>query len=248
MPSEPWTVITGGGSGIGLALAERALTRGPVVTVGRRPMEQLQRLSELQRRSPARLEHVIADLSNPESTENAARSLARPIRGFIHCAARKSASHSRPIDRRAEFLELVSVHAAAGLHLVELLASHLVQGSRVVFLSSNVTNRVAAGLSTYAAAKGAVEVLTRYLAVELAPNTSVMCVAPGLVDTPMASEVFQDPSMTSAIVANTPLGRIASPSDIASLIDMLLTIDPCWATGQVLVVDGGNSLTWSTTR
>jgi 3-oxoacyl-[acyl-carrier protein] reductase len=110
-------------------------------------------------------------------------------------------------------------------------------GGTIVLVSSTAGQRGEAFHADYAATKGAVIALTKSLAVELAPNVTVNCVAPGWVDTEMAR-----PALTNAIAKTIPLGRVATPSDIAGPIVFLCSGLARHMTGEILNVNGGSVL------
>jgi NAD(P)-dependent dehydrogenase (short-subunit alcohol dehydrogenase family) len=93
--------------------------------------------------------------------------------------------------------------------------------------------------ASIAAAKGAVEGLTRSLAAELAPGIRVNAIAPSLTDTPLAAGLLRSERQRAAAAERHPLGRIGQPSDLAATARFLLSEEAGWVTGQVLNVDGG---------
>jgi len=95
--------------------------------------------------------------------------------------------------------------------------------------------------ASIAAAKGAVEGLTRSLAAELSPQIRVNCVAPSLTDTPLAEKILSSPERIEASNQRHPLKRIGSAVDIANAAYFLLSDDSSWMSGQVIGVDGGMS-------
>jgi len=95
--------------------------------------------------------------------------------------------------------------------------------------------------ASIASAKGAVEGLTRSLAAELAPRVRVNAVAPSLTDTPLAYSLVNQPAKRESAAERHPLKRIGSPEDIAAMVNLLLSEQARWTTGQVLHVDGGLS-------
>jgi 3-oxoacyl-[acyl-carrier protein] reductase len=92
--------------------------------------------------------------------------------------------------------------------------------------------------SAYSAAKGGVIALTKALAKELAPSgVTVNCVSPGVIDTEINSHL--SPEALASLAADTPLGRIGSPEEVAAAITFLASDDASFITGQVLGVSGG---------
>ena len=93
--------------------------------------------------------------------------------------------------------------------------------------------------SSVAVSKGAIEGLTRALAAEFAPKIRVNCVAPSLTNTPMADRLLNSPEKIEASANRHPLKKIGNPSDIANMVEFLLSEKSQWITGQILHVDGG---------
>jgi NAD(P)-dependent dehydrogenase (short-subunit alcohol dehydrogenase family) len=114
------------------------------------------------------------------------------------------------------------------------------QGSIILFS----TVAVGVGMpfhSSIAAAKGAVEGLTKALAAELAPQIRVNCIAPSLTDTPLAARLLSSDEKREASAARHPLKRVGTASELAQTAAFLLSPAAAWITGQVLHVDGGMS-------
>ena len=114
---------------------------------------------------------------------------------------------------------------------------------RIVALSSLGSHKVMPGYAAVGASKAAIETLTRYLAVELAPRgIGVNAVSAGVVDTDSLKAFREHSDWVEEQIARTPLGRIADPSDIARVVVWLLSDQALWITGQTIVADGGLSL------
>ncbi|MGO1561570.1 3-oxoacyl-[acyl-carrier protein] reductase [Actinomycetales bacterium JB111] len=121
-------------------------------------------------------------------------------------------------------------------HTADPLATH---GGSITVVSSIAALSGAQGNGPYAAAKAAVVSLVRTAAVELAPRgVRVNTVAPDVVLTPRMEQIL-DPERRAAFVANSPLGRLAVPSDVAAAILFLSSRLASYVTGQVVVLDGG---------
>ena len=120
----------------------------------------------------------------------------------------------------------------------------LADGGRIVLVSSTAGQRGEPFHADYAATKGAVLSLTKSLALELAPRITVNCVAPGWVDTEMAARPYQRERGKGKrdIEATIPLGRVASPEDVAGPIVFLCSDLARHITGEILNVNGGSVL------
>jgi NAD(P)-dependent dehydrogenase (short-subunit alcohol dehydrogenase family) len=114
-------------------------------------------------------------------------------------------------------------------------------GGRIVNVSSGLARFALPGSSAYGAAKGAVEVLTRYLAKELGPRgITANVVAPGAIQTDFSGGIVRDNPEVNKTVANmTALGRAGLPDDIGPMIAALLSDENRWVNGQRIEVSGG---------
>jgi NAD(P)-dependent dehydrogenase (short-subunit alcohol dehydrogenase family) len=143
----------------------------------------------------------------------------------------------------ATFDALCDVHFKGPFFLTQKLLPLLADGGRIINLSTGLSRYVYPGFSVYAAVKGALEVLTRALAVELGPRRiSVNAVAPGGIATDFGGGALRDPALQKAVAAETPLGRIGEPEDVAGVVASLLAPETGWITGQRLEVTGGYRL------
>ncbi len=114
------------------------------------------------------------------------------------------------------------------------------RGGNIVLISSTAGQRGEAGHCDYAATKGALISMAKGLSTELAPyGIRVNCVAPGWVDTDMTSSTLDDPERRKKIFATIPLGRVATPDEIAAPILFLCTKHAGFITGEVFNVNGG---------
>jgi len=143
-----------------------------------------------------------------------------------------------------DFDELLNVNFKGVYFLTQKLLPLIADGGRIVNLSTGLTRFVGAPTSAYAAMKGAIEVLTRYLAQELGPRgITVNAVAPGPIGTDFGGGGLRDnEQMRNMISANTALGRVGEPDDVGGAIASLLTGDNGWVTGQRIEVSGGSRL------
>jgi enoyl-[acyl-carrier protein] reductase III len=115
---------------------------------------------------------------------------------------------------------------------------------RIVALSSLGSQRFIPGYAAIGASKAAIEAITKYLAVELAPRgIGANTVAGGLVNTDSLKAFGEHPDWIDEQIKRTPLGRLAEPMDIAKVAVWLLSDQASWITGQTIIADGGLSLT-----
>lgn len=141
----------------------------------------------------------------------------------------------------AQFDELVNIHLKGTFFLTQSLLPLIADGGHIVNLSSGLARFTYPGASAYAAMKGAIEVLTRYLAKELgARGIAANTVAPGAIETDFGGGLVRDnPQVNAQIAAATALGRVGLPDDIGGVIASLLSEDNRWINGQRIEASGG---------
>jgi len=144
----------------------------------------------------------------------------------------------------ADFDALSAVHFKGVFFLTQNLLPLIADGGRIVNISSGLARFSLPGYAAYAAMKGAVEVLTRYLARELAPRgITVNTIAPGAIETDFGGGVVRDnPDVNRMIAGQTALGRVGLPDDVGGAVASLLTGGNGWITGQRIEVSGGTLL------
>jgi NAD(P)-dependent dehydrogenase (short-subunit alcohol dehydrogenase family) len=159
-----------------------------------------------------------------------------------------NAGNSQHIDfdkvTETDFDAVVNVHFKGVYFLTQKLLPLINDGGRIVNISSGLTRISVPGSSAYAAAKGAVEVLTRYLAKELGSRRiTANVVAPGPVQTDFSGGMVRDnPEVNKTISNMTALGRPGVPDDIGPMIAALLSDENRWVNAQRIEVSGGLSL------
>ena len=223
-------VVVGGSHGIGFGLVTRLAKQGQV-TVLSRESEQLAGVANVQHhRFDVMTEEVPAD-ALPES-----------IDGLAYCPGSINLGPLRGVKPEAMLADFQLNAVGAVTCLQAALPAMKKAGSSSMLLFSTVA--VAQGLpmhTSVAAAKGAVEGLTRSLAAELAPNIRVNCLAPALTATPLAERLISTDEKRAAMAKRYPLGRIGEVDDLASIGAFLLGPESSWITGQIIGVDGGMS-------
>ncbi len=144
----------------------------------------------------------------------------------------------------AQFDRLVDVHVKGVFFLTQTLLPLIADGGRIVNFSSGLTRFAYPGYAAYAAMKGAVEVLTHYMAKELGPRgIAVNTVAPGAIETDFGGGAVRDNADINKQLANiTALGRVGVPDDIGPMVASLLSPDNRWVTAQRIEVSGGQAI------
>ncbi|HEY2105049.1 MAG TPA: SDR family NAD(P)-dependent oxidoreductase [Candidatus Binataceae bacterium] len=248
-------IITGGASGIGRATARRFAAEGANVMIADRNLaagEQLAReLGAAGRKVIAHGVDVSEEAQVDSMVDRAVRELggvdilvaaaAIPYAGFGGAEDRHRSIIDKPF---AEWRELLSVNLD-GVFLVDRAVARAMvkagRGGRIINISSIMALRPAVNSSDYCVSKAGVWMLTKVLALELAPHRiTVNAIAPGGVRTPMLGAALErDPRMEQAIIDSVPLHRIAEPEELAATALFLASEDAAYYTGALLHVNGG---------
>lgn len=144
----------------------------------------------------------------------------------------------------AQFDRLVEVHFKGVFFLTQALLPLIADGGRIVNLSSGLTRMSFPGFAAYSAVKGAVEVLSVYMARELGSRgIAVNTVAPGAIETDFLGGAVRDtPDLNTVFAQMTALGRVGVPDDIGRMIASLLSEDNRWVNAQRIEVSGGQAI------
>ena len=223
-------VIAGGSHGIGLEIVQQLLNSGHQVTCISRTAPSI---------SHSALNHITHDFSITAEMP----AIEGPIDGAAYCPGSINLKMFRSL-KPEEFQQDFDLNVMGAVRLLQKMQPGLkaVQGSSVVLFSTVAVQQGMAFHSSIAAAKGAIEGLTRSLAAEWAPSIRVNAIAPSLVETPLSAKLLSSPEKAEASAKRHPLGRVGRPEDIASLAVFLLGEQSGWITGQVMGVDGGMSI------
>ena len=165
---------------------------------------------------------------------------------FDYLVNNAGTSHHAPFDKVTEedVDSLFNVHFKGVFFLTQKLLPLINDGGRIVNISSGLTRMAFPGSAAYASMKGAVEVLTRYLAKELGTRgIAVNTVAPGAIATDFSGGMVRDnPDINKLVADATALGRVGLPDDIGPMIAALLSEDGRWINAQRIEVSGGMGL------
>lgn len=246
-------VITGGNRGLGKSMALHLADRGVDVIItyrsGADAARELVAQLEARGRKAAALQLDVGDSRAYPAFADALKAELRKRwqrDGFDYLVNNAGIGIYAPVTETTEeqFDELVRVHLKAALFLTQRLLPIISDGGRILNVSTGLARFTLPGYAAYAAMKGGVEVLTRYLAKELGPRgITVNAIAPGAIETDFGGGVVRDnPQVNQMIASTTALGRVGLPDDIGGAVALLLSPEARWITGQRIEVSGGTQL------
>lgn len=224
-------VVTGGGTGIGKAIAAELVARGlEVVITGRRPEVLAAAADEVGARA------VVFDAADPAAVEAALAELPSTVDVLVNNAGGAVGGD----DLRAQWLANYEANVVTAVLVTTALEPRLAEQARVVTIGSIAGRR---GGGSYGAAKAAVEAWTAELAFALGGRgITANVVAPGYVED---TEFFGDrmtPQRRETLVSQTANGRPGTPADVAAAVGFLTSPEAGHITGQVIAVNGGAAL------
>ncbi|MFC5387364.1 SDR family NAD(P)-dependent oxidoreductase [Aquamicrobium segne] len=232
-------ILTGGASGIGRGILERAIATGWTCAVLDLPGDALDTLATS---SPADLVMAFGvDITDQDAIESAIDEIAKKygrIDALVNCAGIGQNVAFKDTTPE-QFRKMLDVNVV-GAFIVSQAAIRHMEGGAVVNITSVSGIQGSVGRVAYGTSKGAVNMMTRIMAVELAPaSIRVNAIAPGPVDTPMAQK-WHDQKTRNDWVSRVPLARYGTIDEIASMTMILLDNEvSSYVNGQVIAVDGG---------
>jgi NAD(P)-dependent dehydrogenase (short-subunit alcohol dehydrogenase family) len=246
-------VITGGSRGLGKSMSLHLAERGHdiLLTYNSKKAEAdavVAAIAKLGRQATACQLNVAEHKSFPAFAETVKKALKNTWQrndfDFLINNAGIGIHASFAETTEEQFDQLLNIHFKGTFFLTQKLLPLMKDGGRIVNLSSGLARFSLPGYAAYAANKGAIEVLTRYLAKELGPRRiTVNALAPGAIETDFGGGAVRDNKQINEFIASqTALGRVGLPDDIGGAVAALLSDDCGWINGQRIVVSGGVSL------
>ena len=238
-------IITGGGRGIGRAIACALAAAGAHVTVVSRTQAQLDQTVAALTAAGGSGQALCADIGDPAAVDQLVQ--AQDAAGhtpqiLVNCAG------ISPIFKKAEkvgldeWRQIIDINLHGTFYLTKALGSRMVErgGGSIINITSIGAMRALPRLSAYTASKGALDQLTRTLAVEWAQQgVRVNALAPAYIETEMTAQLQKSDYMRKKIIERTPMGRFGKADEIGWAAVFLASDAASYITGHTLCVDGG---------
>jgi NAD(P)-dependent dehydrogenase (short-subunit alcohol dehydrogenase family) len=247
---QPIAIITGGSRGLGRNAAIKLAEAGTdvVITYRSNRVEADNVVAEIRKRG-RRAAALQLDVSNVSTFDSFATQLRATLAqhwerdrfDFLVNNAGMGVHATFAETTEAQFDDLVNTHLKGVFFLTQKLLPLIADGGRILNVSSGLARFALPGYAAYAAMKGGIEVLTRYLAKELGPRRiSVNVLAPGAIETDFGGGAVRDNAQLNAFVASqTALGRVGLPDDIGGVVAALLAPQTGWINAQRIEASGG---------
>src|SRR3954466_1423248 len=232
-------VVTGGTSGIGEATSRRFLDEGARVVALAVGEDEVATAAE---RIPG-IEALRCDVADAAAVEDAFARADELLGGVDVLVANAGISIRKPFleIEEADWRRVLDVNLTGVFHCAQQAARRMVVGGGVILMTASTNGLTGHPFyADYNASKAGVILLARTMALELAPRVRVNAVCPGYVLTPMQRSEYSD-EMLAEVNAGIPLGRHASPQEIAALFAFLASDEGAYFTGPVISIDGGET-------
>jgi len=229
-------LVTGAGKGIGRALVKLLSAEGAIVVALTRSEADLPSLH-----SETGCEPLVCDLADPVATREAVRG-ALPIDYLVNNAG---TTELEPFLHTSveTFDQIMAVNCRAPMIVAQECARDMINRGvkgAIVNISSLASHHGVPDHAAYCASKGALDAMTRVMAVELGPHgIRVNCINPTVTMTPMAVKAWSDPDKSGGMLSRIPLGRFVEPEEVAEVIIFMLSEKSAMVNGVTLLVDGG---------
>jgi NAD(P)-dependent dehydrogenase (short-subunit alcohol dehydrogenase family) len=237
-------LVTGGSSGIGRATSLLFARHGAKVVIGDINPAGEETVETIKRKKGEAI-FVQTDVRDAQQVENLVATAVRTF-GGLHCAFNNAGVLPPTVTLvemdESTFDKTLAVDLKGVFLCMKHEIAHMLQsGGGAIVNNASIAGLIAEpGVSAYIAAKHGVIGLSKAAAVEYAnKGIRINALAPGLVNTAMTKAWFDDPDMSAHFIANTPIGRVSQPAEIAGMVLFLCSEFASFAVGQTFVIDGG---------
>ncbi len=238
-------IVTGGGSGIGLAIAETFVkNKVKTIIIGR----DQKKLKAVQAKLGKDCEIQSFDLKERKNIPALVNKLIKKYGGIDILVNNAGINMKKPLIEVSDddFDHIIETNLQSIFTLTREVVKHMLPRKKgaIINISSMASQYGIPKVIAYTASKGAIEAMTRALAVELSPNgIRINCIAPGFIATEMSAKALNnDPERKNKALGRTPMGYLGEPKDIGTTALFLASDAAKYITGVILPVDGGNSI------
>ena len=241
-------VVTGSSRGIGRAIAEAMASCGAKVVVSSRKADPCEAVATAIKAAGGQAAAISCHVGD-QAQLRALVETTHAVFGGIDILVNNVGANPTlgPLSELSDeaFDRVMSSNVKSALRLSNLVLPEMAtrKDGAVIFIASVAGLRASAGINAYGAAKAALMQLARGLAAEWgASNIRINCIAPGLIKTDFARALWDDEALARKRIAETPLGRLGVPEDIAGAAVLLASPAGSFITGETIVVDGGATI------
>ena len=222
-------LVIGGSSGIGKEISELLSNENIVFSTSRNEING----------SNENIRHIKYDVLEDELDPEL---LPDQIDGFVYCPGTINLRPFRSLKLET-FRNDLELNLIGAIKTLQIILTRLQQSpsSSIIFYSTVAVKTGMPFHSSVSSSKSALEGLTKSLAAEFAPKIRVNCIAPSIVNTPLANKFLNTEDKIEKAAARHPLNKIGTPKEIAQLTQYLLDEKSRWITGQIINIDGGIS-------
>ena len=238
-------IVTGGASGIGFAIAEKFIKNNiTTIIIGRNE----EKLNSAKNRLGTLCQPVAFDLNKlsaiPEMIKNLIKKYSKIDILINNAGINLKKEFTEVTDE--DFDKIIHTNVQSIFTISREVVKNMIENKNgsIVNISSMASQYGLPKVIAYSASKGAIEAMTRAMAVELSPKgIRVNCIAPGFIATDMSAKALNnDPERKNKVLSRTPMGELGAPSTIGDAALFLAGSESAYITGVVLPVDGGNSI------
>lgn len=247
MPQEinKTAIVTGGGSGIGLAIAKKFTEAGiRTIIIGRDEAK----LNEAKKQLGKNCYIRSFDLNNLAGIPALVKSLISELNSIDILVNNAGINMKKEFTEVTDedFQQIIGTNVSAVFSLSREVVKHMEKNGSgsIINISSMASQYGIPKVIAYTASKSAIEGMTRAMATELSPKgIRVNCIAPGFIATDMSAKALNnDPERKQKVMGRTPMGHLGEPADVANTALFLASDESKYITGIILPVDGGNSI------
>jgi len=241
-------LVTGGGRGIGKAIAQRLAQAGANVVIASRKLEVLRETAAEFSALPGRTIPIACHVGRKDDVERLVaetRAQAGPIDVLVNNSATNIGQGPALEVTDEAFLKTTEINVLAALRFVRLVVPSMIergQGGSIINIASIAGIRPQRGGLVYSFTKAGLIMMTRVWAMEFgAHNIRVNAICPGLIQTDFSELFWKDPEYVGALERTQPLPRVGRPEEIGGIALYLASGESSFVTGQCFTVDGGNT-------